>query len=86
MVFVVGWKGVSEVYLERLVISPFIRTDSLEAGAVSRLRVLNRHIVYSTAQRLEYRMLEEGLHAGKEWGAIVVSGAPPHYRRNRVGG
>lgn len=53
MVFGVDWKGVSEVYLERLVISPFIGTDSLEAGTVSRLRVLNRHILYSTVRRVE---------------------------------
>lgn len=40
-----GWKGVGEVYLELLVSSPLVSTNSLEAGAVSRLRVLGRHHV-----------------------------------------
>lgn len=52
LILAIGWKGVSagEDYLERLVISPFVGTDSLEAGAVSRLCVLNRHVSCSSLQ------------------------------------
>lgn len=52
LILAIGWKGMNagEVYLERLVISPFVGTDSLEAGTVSRLRVLNRHVSCSALQ------------------------------------